>query len=35
MFRIIPIIISILFLLLGCVKERYIGQYVSTTFPVI
>ena len=35
MFRIIPIIISILFLLLGCVKERYIGQYVSTTIPVI
>lgn len=31
------IIISIItvFLLLGCVKERYIGQYVSTTFPVI
>lgn len=31
------VIISIItvFLLLGCVKERYIGQYVSTTFPVI
>ena len=35
MFRIIPIIISNLFLLLGCVKERYIGQYVSTTIPVV
>lgn len=22
-------------LLLGCIKERYIGQYVSTTIPVI
>ena len=31
------VIISIItvFLLLGCVKERYIGQYVSTTIPVI
>lgn len=31
------VIISIItvFLLLGCVKEKYIGQYVSTTFPVI
>ena len=35
MFRIVSIIISILFLLSGCVKERYIGQYVSTTIPVI
>ena len=33
----IKVIISIItvFLLLGCVKERYIGQYVSTTIPVI
>ena len=32
--KVIILIITV-FLLLGCVKERYIGQYVSTTIPVI
>lgn len=28
-------LIITLFLLSGCVKERFVGKYVSTTFPVI
>lgn len=29
------ILIITVLLLVGCVKERYIGEYISTTFPTI
>lgn len=29
------ILFIIVCILLGCIKERHIGQYISTTVPVI
>ena len=29
------ILIITVLLLVGCIKERYIGEYISTTFPTI
>lgn len=29
------LIFMLMLAMVGCIKERYIGQYVSTTFPVI